>query len=235
MATIEVRDYERESNGAITRKELQAIPAADVASFNRDYNRLIDEELSSRAARFLEMAREAQFEITRHVMARSNQIYGGALSSGDEIAIQLLRPDHMEMGLIVTTGLADSWQFIWTATGDQDLFGATAGDEINPQDNSDAESILIVGWSTNHPAPKTEAIQATKFGRDLFVQPLAWDLVAAERDGVKVIEANPWFLGLPGENFEIDVNVFVTGADVLRALGIWCGIGTDARSMAFAR
>lgn len=234
MATIEVRDYERESNGTITRKELQAIPAADVQSFNRDYNRLIDEELSSRAARFLEMAREAQFEITRHVMARSNQIYGGALASGDEIAIQLIRPDHMEMGLTLATGLADSWQFTWVATGDQDMFG-TAADPINPQDNSSAEAILIVGWSTNHPAPKTEAVQATKFGRDLFVQPLAWDLVAAERDGVKVIEANPWFLGLPGETFEIDVNVFVTGADVLRALGIWCGIGTDARDITFAR
>ncbi|MFQ6030620.1 MAG: hypothetical protein ACE5Q6_24375, partial [Dehalococcoidia bacterium] len=228
------RDYERESNGAITRKELAAIPQQDVRTFNRDYDRLIDEELSARAARFLEMAREAEFEVVRHVMARANQNYGGALASGDEIAIQLLRPDHMEMGVAVATGTADSWLFTWTATGDQDLFGTTAN-PINPQDNANAEAILIVGWTTNHPSPKTEAVQATKFGRDLFVQPLGWDLVAAERDNVKVIEANPWFLGLPGETFEIDVNVFVTGADVLRALGVWCGIGTDARDVTFSR
>lgn len=234
MARIEERDYDRESNGPVTRKELAAITAPEVRVFNRDYDRLIDEELSARAARILELARETQFEVTRHVMSRANQTYGGALASGDEIALQLLRPDHLEMGVAVATGLADSWQFTWVATAGQDVFG-TAANPIDPRDTTIAEAILIVGWSTNHPAPKTESIQSTKFGRPLYVQPLGWDLVAAERDSVKVIEANPWFVALPGENFTIDANVFVTGADVFRALGIWTGVGTLARGIVFTR
>ena len=234
MVRIAEEDKAAESNGPLTGRALQAISRGEVEQFNIDYDRLVDEELSTRAARFLEMGREMCFEITRHVMERANQLYGGSLASGDEIAIQLLRPDHLEMGVALATGNADSWQFTWVATGDQDLFG-TAADPINPQDTSSAEGILIVAWSTNHPAPKTEALQATKFGRDLYVQPLAWDLLAAERDGVKVLEANPWFVAFPGETFTLDINVFATGADLLRAVGVWSGVGSDARSMAFAR
>ena len=234
MATIIEEDKAAESNGALTGRALQAITRGEVEQFNIDYDRLVDEELSARAARFLEMGREMSFELTRHVMERANQLYGGSLASGDEIAIQLLRPDHMEMGLTLATGLADSWQFTWVAIGAQDLFGTTAN-PINPQDTSSAEGILIVAWSTNHPAPKTEAIQASKFGRALYVQPLGWDMLAAERDAVKVMEANPWFVAFPGETFTFDVNVFVTGADVVRAVGVWSGVGSDARTIAFSR
>ncbi len=221
---------ERESRGPITRKELAAISAGEIRTFNRDYDRLLDEEQTARAARILEFAREAEFEIVRHVMSRANQTYGGALASGDEIGIQLLRPDHLEMGATVATGVADSWEFTWVATADQDLYGTT-GDPIDQDDNAIAEAKLIVGWSTNHASPKTEMVQFTKFGRDLIVQPLAWDLLAAERNNVKVLEANPWFLALPGENFEVDVNVFVIGTDVLRALGIYTSIGTNLRDV----
>ena len=66
-------------------------------------------------------------------------------------------------------------------------------------DNSVAESLLIVSWTTNHGAPKTESLQATQFNRDMFVQPLPWDAVSDERGNLKVVEANPWFVAFPGE------------------------------------
>ena len=52
---------------------------------------------------------------------------------------------------------------------------------------------------------------------------------------MKVMEANPWFVAFPGETFTFDVNVFIVGADVLRAVGVWSGVGSDARTIAFAR
>lgn len=230
MVRIAEQDYPSEANGSLTGKQLQAMSQEEVRQFNIDYDRLMDEEESMRAARFLEMGRETFFELTRHIMNRANQQFGGSLASGDEIGLRLLRPDDLEMGVTVATGTADSWLFTWTATGTQDFFG-TAGDPVNLLDDSNAEGLLIVGWSTNHPAPKTEAIRGNKFGRALYVHPLPWDLLANERGEVKVMEANPWFIAFPGEDFHYDGNVFVTGADVLRAVGIFVGPGTEIRTM----
>lgn len=230
MARILEQDYASESNGSQTGRALQAISQGEVADFNLDYDRLLDEEHSLRTARILESAREMSFELARHVMDRANQIYGGSLASGDEIGIRLIRPDDLEMGVTLTTGLADSWQFIWTATGAQDLYG-TAADVIGLADTATAESVLIVGWATNHPAPKTESIQGTKFTRTLFVQPLPWDMLTQARGGVQVIEANPWFIGFPGESFTFDVNVHTIGSDVLRAVGVWITVGTLLRTL----
>lgn len=231
MAQIAVQDYNTENRGNLTNKELRSISSQEVEIFNLDYNRLIDQEITARAKRMLEEAREYVFELVRHVMNRANQNYGGATAEGDEIGTRLIRPDDMEMGVAVATGTADSWNFTWTATGDQDLYG-TAGDPVNMGDNATAESLLIVGWTTNHPSPKTEAIQGTKFGRDLFAQPLPWDLIGDTRGGVKVMEANPWFVAFPGETFTYDVNVFATGTDTLRALGVYTSIGTNIRNIA---
>jgi hypothetical protein len=230
MARIEERDYQSESNGEVTGRALQAIPRNQVVAFNRDYDRLIDEELSARAARFLEMGREVSFELTRHVMNRANQNYGGSLSSGDEIGIHIIRPSDMEMGSNPSTGLINSWQFTWVAVSAQDLFG-TSANPVTLLDNSSAEACLIVGWTTNHPAPKTEAIQGNKYGRALYAQPLPWDVLASERGGVKVMEANPWFVGLPGETFHFQTRTFATGEDVFRALGTWINIGTALRTI----
>jgi hypothetical protein len=163
-------------------------------------------------------------------MRRANQRYGGSLTEGNEIGIRLLRPDDMEMGVAVATGAADSWQFAWTALGDQDIF-RTAGNPIDLGDQSNTEGFLVVAWSTYHPAPKSESLQATKFTRDLFVQPLPWDMMTDDRGGVKVLEANPWFVAFPGETFTFDVNVFATGADVLRAIGVYVSIGSNLRTM----
>lgn len=230
MVRIAEQDYPAEANGSLTGKALQAMSQEEVITFNIDYDRLMDEELSTRAARFLEQGRETFFELTRHIMDRANQLYGGSLSSGDEIGIRLLRPDDMEQGVAVATGLDDSWQFTWVATAGQNVFGTTAN-PVNLQDDSLAEGMLIVAWSTNHPAPKTEAMQGTKFGRLLYVQALPWDVVASERDQVKVLEANPWFIAFPGETFLFDTNVFATGADVLRAVGIFAAPGTAIRTI----
>jgi hypothetical protein len=230
MARIQEQDYAEESRGALTGRQLRSISSEEVQLFNLDYDRLIDQEQSSRARRILETARDYAFELTRHVMQRANQRYGGSTAEGDEIGIRLLRPDDLEMGVAVATGTPDSWQFTWTGTGDQDVFG-TGANPIDMGDQSQAESVLIVAWSTNHPSPKTESVQATKFTRDLFVQPLPWDVVAEERGGVKVVEANPWFVAFPGEQFSYDANVFATGDDVVRALGIYVSIGTNLRTM----
>lgn len=230
MARVEERDYEANETGDITGKRLRAMRKGEVQGYNRDYDRLVDSALTVRADRMLEDARAVAFELTRHVMERANQNYGGSLAEGNEIGIRLLRPDDLEMGVAVATGTADSWEFTWVATGDQDVFG-TAGDVIDLGDQSDAESILIVAWSTNHPSPKTESIQATKFGRDLFVQPFPWDLITDARGAVKTVEANPWFVAFPGEDFTFDVNVFVTGDDVLRAVGVYISIGDNLRTM----
>ncbi len=230
MVRIAEQDYPAEANGALTGRTLQAIPQESVVQFNIDYDRLMDEEESMRASRLLEMGRETFFELTRHVMDRANQLYGGSLASGDEIGIRMLRPDDLEMGVAVATGLADSWQFTWTATGTQDIFGSAAN-PVNLLDNALAEGLLIVGWSTNHPAPKSEAIRGNKFGRALYVHPLPWDLLAAERGDVKVMEANPWFIAFPGEDFHYDGNVFVTGTDVVRAIGVFAAPGTEIRTM----
>ncbi len=230
MARIQEEERQTESTGPITGRELQAITAGETQAFNIDYDRLLDEERSIRTARILEAARDTAFELTRHVMDRANQIYGGSLASGDEIGIRLIRPDDVEMGVAVATGLADSFQFTWVATANQDIFG-TAGNPVNLADTATAESILIVGWATNHPAPKTESIQGTKFTRTLFVQPLPWDMLTQGRGGVQVIEANPWFVGFPGENFTFDVNVHTIGADVFRPVGVWITVGTLLRTL----
>lgn len=230
MVRITEQDYPSEATGALTGKALQAMSAEEVVQYNIDYDRLMDEEESMRAARFLEMGRETFFELTRHIMSRANQQYGGSLSSGDEIGIRMIRPDDMEMGVTVTTGLANSWQFTWDTLNVDDIFG-TAGDPINLADDSDAEGLLIVAWSNNHPAPKIEAIRGNKFGRALYVHPLPWDLLAAERGEVKVMEANPWFIAFPGEDFHYDGNIFATGADVLRAVGVFVGPGTEIRAL----
>lgn len=231
MVAITEESREKESTGPLTGRELQAISAREIQTFNLDYNRLLDEERSIRTARILESAREMAFEIMRHTMDRANQIYGGSLASGDEIGIRLIRPDDMEMGANPATGLADSWEFTWVALAAQDVFGAAAPNDIDLADNAGAEAILIVGWSTNHPSPKTESIQGTKFTRDLFVQPLPWDMLTQGRGGIQVIEANPWFVGFPGETFTFDVNVHTVGTDVLRPVGIWMTIGTNLRTM----
>ena len=230
MVAITEETRAKESSGPLTGRELQGITDEEIRVFNLDYNRIMDEERSIRSARILEDGRELGFELVRHVMDRANQRYGGSLSSGDEIGIRLIRPDDLEQAVAVATGLADSFQFTWVATANQDIFG-TAGNPINLADNATAESILIVGWSTDHPAPKTESIQGTKFTRTLFVQPLPWDLLTDARGGVKVIEANPWFVGFPGETFTFDVNVHTVGADVLRAVGVWITVGTLLRTM----
>ena len=230
MARIPEQDYSEQSTGEQTGRTQQAMTQPEVEQFNLDYDRMMDEERSIRSSRILEDGRILAFELTRHVMDRANQLYGGSLSSGDEIGIRLLRPDDLEMAVAVATGLADSWEFTWVATANQDLFG-TAGNPINMADNATAEAILIVGWSTNHPSPKTESIQATKFTRTLFVQPLPWDMLTQARGGVQVIEANPWFVGFPGESFTFDVNVHTIGTDVFRAVGVWITVGTLLRTM----
>ncbi len=230
MVRIAEQDHPEESTGRQTGRTQQAITQTEVEQFNLDYDRLLDEERSIRTARILESGREMAFELTRHVMDRANQLYGGSLSSGDEIGIRLIRPDDLEMGVTLATGLADSWQFIWVALAGQDLYG-TAGDPIDMADNATAESILIVGWSTNHPSPKTESIQATKFTRTLFVQPLPWDMLTQARGGVQVIEANPWFVAFPGETFTFDINVHTIGNDVFRAVGVWITVGTLLRTL----
>ena len=230
MARIAEQDYAAVDKGEQTGRSLREISQAEVQLFNLDYDRLVDEELSTRVKRILEEAREYAFELTRHVMHRANQRYGGGTTLGNEIGIRITRPDDMEMGVAVPTGTPDSWLFTWTATGDQDAFG-TAANEVDLADQSDAEALLIVGWTTNHPSPKTESLQATKFNRELFVQPLPWDAVAEERGGIKVIEANPWFVAFPGERFTFDVNVFATGPDVLRAVGLFISIGSTLRTM----
>ena len=232
MARIEERDYAGDDRGDLTGKSQREMGQAEVELYNLDYDRLSDNEVNVRLNRILEDGREYFFEVVRFVMERANQRYGGATALGDEIGIQLIRPDHMDMGANPATGLADSWQFTWVATGDQDLFGAAgAANDITMDDNSIAESLLILAWTTNHAAPKTEALQATQFSRDMFVQPLPWDAVSDERGNLKVIEANPWFVAFPGESFEIDVNVFVTGTDVLRAYGVYSSIGTNIHNV----
>lgn len=230
MVRIEEREYAGDDRGDLTGKSQREMGQAEVELFNLDYDRLSDNELNVRLNRILEDAREYFFECTRHVMERANQRFGGATALGDEIGIQLIRPDHMDMGANPATGLADSWQFTWVALTAQDLFGA-AGNLVTMTDNSTAESLLIVSWTTNHPAPKTESLQANQFSRDMYVQPLPWDAVADERGNLKVIEANPWFVAFPGEAFLFDVNVFVVGADVLRAYGIYASIGTNIRNV----
>ena len=230
MARIAEQDYAAVDKGENTGRSLREINQAEVELFNLDYDRLIDNELSQRVNRILEDAREYAFELTRHVMHRANQRYGGSTNLGNEIGVRILRPDDMEMGVAVPTGTADSWLFTWLATGDQDVFG-TAPDEVDLADQSDAEALLIVAWTTNHPSPKTESLQATKFNREMFVQPLAWDAIAEERGGIKVVEANPWFVAFPGERFTFDTNVFATGPDVLRAVGVFVSIGSTLRTM----
>ena len=130
MARVEERDYEANETGDITGKRLRAMRKGEVQGYNRDYDRLVDSALTVRADRMLEDARAVAFELTRHVMERANQNYGGSLAEGNEIGIRLLRPDDLEMGVAVATGTADSWEFTWVATGDQDVFG-TAGDVID--------------------------------------------------------------------------------------------------------
>ena len=73
-------------------------------------------------------------------------------------------------------------------------------------------------------------IQATKFNRDP-PQPLPWDALGEERGGIKVIEANRWFVAFPSESFEVDTVVFQTGADALRAAGVYISIGTKLRTV----
>lgn len=230
MARIVEQDYAAQDKGENTGRAQREISQAEVQLFNLDYDRLIDNELTTRVNRILEDAREYVFELTRHVMDRANQRYGGSTNLGDEVGIRMIRPADMEMGVAVATGTTDSWLFTWTATGDQDLYG-TAADPVNLLDNADAESILIVAWTTNHPSPKTESIQATKFTRAMQVQPLPWDVVGEERGGVRVIEANPWFVAFPGEDFEFNTNVFVTGDDVVRAVGVFATVGSLLRTV----
>jgi hypothetical protein len=236
MARIEERDYQAESSGEFTGRALQAIPRNQVVAFNRDYDRLIDEELSARAARFLEMGREVSFELTRHVMNRANQNYGGSLASGDEVGIRLIRPRDMvrqTAGTPVAAQTANSWQFTWAGPGVLDAFGeaADATQQVNLGDQSNAEAMLIVGWSNDHPAPKTEAIQASKFNRNMVAQALPWDVLTSERASIRVMEANPWFVALPGETFQFSVRNFATGEDVLRPLGTWVQTGTQLRTL----
>lgn len=230
MARIAEQDYAQASTGPLTGKELQSISTGGAQAFNTDYDRLVDQEITVRAKRALEDARELAFEMTRHVMQRANQNFGGSLAEGNEVGIRQIRPVDLEMGVAVATGLANSFQFTWVATTAQDLYGTT-GDPINMGDQSTAESLLIVAYSTNHPSPKTEAVQYTKFARALFVQPLPWDEIGDTRGGVKVVEANPWFLAFPGEEFTADVRVFATGADVLRAIGVYISIGNNLRTL----
>ena len=92
MARIQEQDYAEESRGVLTGRQLRSISSEEVQLFNLDYDRLLDQEQSARARRILEAAREYAFELTRHVMQRGNQRYGGSTAEGDEIGIRLLRP-----------------------------------------------------------------------------------------------------------------------------------------------
>jgi hypothetical protein len=231
MARIAEQDFSEADKGERTGRTQRAISSDEVRLYNLDYDRLLDDGLSARASDILESAREYVFELVRHVMDRANQRYGGSTSLGDEIGIRMLRPDDLGMGANPATGLADSWEFTWVALAAQDIFGATTPNQVVLGDNALAEAHLIVAWTTNHPSPKTEAIQASKFGRAMVVQPLPWDVVVDGRGGIKVIEASPWFAAFPGENYEIDVNVHTVGTDVLRALGVTTVPGVNLRTM----
>jgi hypothetical protein len=236
MARIQEQDYEARSEGRLTGKALQGITTIEVQKYNIDYDRIIDDELSIRAHRVLEDAREYAFEVTRHVMQRANQRYGGSTTLGNEVGLRILRPRDMvrqTAGTPVAAQLANSWQFTWGGPGALDAFGeaADATEQVNLGDQSDAEAHVIIGWSSNHPAPKTEAVQALKFNRTMFAQPLIWDAVVEGRGGSRVIEANPWFVGFPGETYQFSVRNFAAGADVFRALGLYMSIGTNLRTL----
>jgi hypothetical protein len=236
MARISEQDYPAESEGQLTGKALQGITQSEVRRFNLDFDRLIDDELSLRAQRILENAREYAFEVTRHVMQRANQRYGGTLALGNEVGLRLLRPLDLvrqTAGTPVGDQTAHSWQFSWGAVGVRDAFGEAADDtqQVNLDDQSNAEAHLIVGWTNNHAAPKTEAIQSQRFNRTNVAQPLPWDAVVDGRGGIKVIEANPWFAAFPGETYQYSVRTFAAGADVLRALGVYMSIGTNLRTL----
>ena len=230
MARIAEQDFSEADKGERTGRTQRAISADEVRLYNLDYDRLLDDGLSARANDILESAREYAFELIRHVMDRANQRFGGSTALGDEIGIRMLRPDDLEMGVAVATGLADAWEFTWVALAAQDIFG-TVGNPVTLADNALAEAHLIVAWTTNHPSPKTEAMQATKFGRAMVVQPLSWDVVVDGRGGIKVVEASPWFAAFPGETYEFDTNVHTIGTDVLRALGVTAVPGTNMRTI----
>lgn len=230
MARIVEQNYAENDKGSRTGRTQRAISESEVNLFNIDYDRLLDDSLSARGNDLIEKGREYVFELVRHVMDRANQSYGGSTALGDEIGIRHLRPDDLEQGADPGTGLADSWEFTWVATGTQDLFG-TAGAPVDVADNALAEAHLILGWSTNHPSPKTEAIRGNKFGRAMTVQPLPWDIVVDGRGGVKILEASPWFAAFPGENYHFDGNVHTIGTDVLRAIGVTVVPGVNLRTM----
>ena len=59
MVRIVEEEKSAESNGPLTGRALQAMRTAEVVQYNIDYDRLVDEELTTRAARFLEMARKS--------------------------------------------------------------------------------------------------------------------------------------------------------------------------------
>ncbi len=233
MARIDERDYEAESPGPLTGRALKEMATAEVQLFNLDYDRIIDMEQSQRLDRIFEDDREYVFELTRHVMERANQRFGGSTAQGDEVGIRTIRPADMETDPsnpnAVPTGFLNRFDRTWAGTGDQDLFG-TANNPVNMRDNADAESIYIIAWTTDHPAPKTESVQGRKFNRDFFVQPLPWDSVAEERGNIKVIEASPKQVVFAGENIQINTVVQVVGTDVLRPVGVFIATGTELRT-----
>ena len=98
MVRVEERDYASDDRGDLTGKSQREMSQSEVELYNLDYDRLSDNEVNVRLNRILEDAREYFFECTRHVMERANQRFGGATALGDEIGIQLIRPDHMDMG-----------------------------------------------------------------------------------------------------------------------------------------
>ena len=231
MARIVEQDYPAEGRGEMTRGALKEVSEGEVQVVNLDYDRLSDMEQSQRLDRMFEDGREYVFELVRHVMERANQSFGGSTSQGDEVGFRVIRPTDMETSTAqgVATGTLHSFDHVWGALGDVDIFGTT-GDPVNMRDNADAEALYIIAWSSDHTAPKTESIQGRKFGRDFVVQPLAWDHIADDRGNLKVIEASPHHVVFAGEQIEFNTVVFATGNDNLRAVGVYVATGTELRT-----
>ncbi len=231
MARIAEQDYPAEGRGDLTRRALKEISENEVRVFNLDYDRLIDMEQSQRLDRMFEDGRDYVFELVRHVMERANQSFGGSTSQGNEVGFRVIRPTDMETSTAqgVATGTLHSFDHVWGALGNVDIFG-TAADPVNMRDNADAEALYIIAWSSDHPAPKTESIQGRKFSRDFFVQPLPWDHIADDRGTLKVIEASPHHVVFAGEDIEFNAVIATIGTDNLRAVGVYVATGTELRT-----
>ena len=215
---IEVKDYSKESDEELAQT-LHEMSSKEVQLFNADLDRMLHEISSPAARSALLKAENLIFRVTRVVMEKHNQRYGGSNAKGEDILASLIRP--RDVGFTST----HTWDFTPGGTGVVDWI-ATAASPLAM--NTEDEAQVHVGVLTNTgPDNAVESLRYSKLGTDMTAIPLNAHVLDPDQT---VMQYPAAFVVLPAESYHTSARATANITQVLALLGIHITTGTKRKT-----